>query len=65
MSDFKLRIRRYDPDSDRGAYWDEHSVDLEGHRSVLEGILQAKASDDGSYRNSLLMPSSYLRFHVA
>jgi succinate dehydrogenase / fumarate reductase, iron-sulfur subunit len=46
--EFKLRIRRYDPESGEPAYWDEHTVELEPHRSVLEGILQAKARFDGS-----------------
>ena len=46
--EFKLRIRRYDPESGGAAYWDEHTVELEPHRSVLEGILQAKARFDGS-----------------
>src|SRR5215218_3658306 len=48
MADFTLRIRRYDPESGEAPYWDEHTVDLEPHRSVLEGILQAKARFDGS-----------------
>src|SRR3954453_14832576 len=43
-----LRIRRYDPESGDAAYWDEHTIELEPHRSVLEGILQAKARFDGS-----------------
>jgi succinate dehydrogenase / fumarate reductase, iron-sulfur subunit len=46
--EFKLRIRRYDPESGEPAYWDEHIVELEPHRSVLEGILQARARFDGS-----------------
>ena len=46
--DSRLRIRRYDPESGEAPYWDEHTVDLEPHRSVLEGILQAKARFDGS-----------------
>ncbi|MHB1468313.1 MAG: succinate dehydrogenase/fumarate reductase iron-sulfur subunit [Solirubrobacteraceae bacterium] len=45
---FKLRLRRYDPESGQAPYWDEHEIELEPHRSVLEGILQAKASLDGS-----------------
>jgi succinate dehydrogenase / fumarate reductase iron-sulfur subunit len=45
---FTLRLRRYDPDSGDAPYWDEHTVELEPHRSVLEGILQAKARFDGS-----------------
>src|SRR5437764_13366027 len=46
--EFTLRIRRYDPESGNAAYWDEHTIELEPHRSVLEGILQAKARFDGS-----------------
>jgi succinate dehydrogenase / fumarate reductase, iron-sulfur subunit len=46
--EFTLRIRRYDPESGQAAYWDEHTIELEPHRSVLEGILQAKARFDGS-----------------
>jgi succinate dehydrogenase / fumarate reductase iron-sulfur subunit len=45
---FTLRLRRYDPESGGAPYWDEHTVELEPHRSVLEGILQAKARFDGS-----------------
>jgi succinate dehydrogenase / fumarate reductase, iron-sulfur subunit len=45
---FTLRIRRYNPESGEAAYWDEHTIELEPHRSVLEGILQAKARFDGS-----------------
>ena len=46
--EFTLRIRRYDPESGEPPYWDEHTIELEPHRSVLEGILQAKARFDGS-----------------
>lgn len=46
--DFTLRIRRYDPESGEAPYWDEHTINLEPHRSVLEGILQAKGKFDGS-----------------
>jgi succinate dehydrogenase iron-sulfur subunit len=48
MSQFTLRLRRYDPESGDAPYWEEHTVELEPHRSVLEGILQAKATTDGS-----------------
>ena len=48
MPEFRLRLRRYDPESGRPPYWDEHTIELEGHRSVLEGILQAKGRFDGS-----------------
>jgi succinate dehydrogenase / fumarate reductase, iron-sulfur subunit len=46
--EFTLRLRRYDPESGEAPYWEEHTVELEPHRSVLEGILQAKARFDGS-----------------
>ena len=48
MAEFTLKIRRYNPESGEAPYWDEHTVELEPHRSVLEGILQAKATTDGS-----------------
>ncbi len=48
MAEFTLKLRRYDPESGEPAYWDEHTVDLEPHRSVLEAILQARALHDGS-----------------
>ncbi|HEY1537858.1 MAG TPA: succinate dehydrogenase/fumarate reductase iron-sulfur subunit [Solirubrobacteraceae bacterium] len=48
MSEFTLRLRRYDPESGNPAYWEEHTVELEPHRSVLEAILQARANSDGS-----------------
>jgi succinate dehydrogenase / fumarate reductase, iron-sulfur subunit len=48
VREFTLRLRRYDPESGDAPYWDEHTVELEPHRSVLEGILQARARFDGS-----------------
>ena len=48
MSEFKLRLRRYDPESGDAPYWEEFGIELDGHRSVLDGILQAKDRFDGS-----------------
>jgi len=48
MPEYTLKLRRYDPESGDAPYWQEFKVDMEGHRSVLEGILEAKASEDGS-----------------
>src|SRR4051794_34727770 len=45
---FNLRLRRYDPESGQAPYWDEHTVELEPHRSVLEAVLQARDRFDGS-----------------
>jgi succinate dehydrogenase / fumarate reductase iron-sulfur subunit len=45
---FTLRLLRYDPESGEAPYWEEHTIELEPHRSVLEGILQARDRFDGS-----------------
>ena len=31
--EFTLRIRRYNPESGEAPYWDEHTIELEPHRS--------------------------------
>src|SRR5205809_4247745 len=48
MADYTLRVRRYQPESGKGPYWEEFDVELEESLSVLDGILQAKDRDDGS-----------------
>ena len=45
---YTLRIRRYDPESGAPPYWADYPVDLEGHKSVLDGILDVKDREDGS-----------------
>jgi succinate dehydrogenase / fumarate reductase, iron-sulfur subunit len=45
---YTLRIRRYDPEKGRPPFWADYSVDLEGHKSVLDGILAVKDRQDGS-----------------
>ncbi|MGI8920456.1 MAG: succinate dehydrogenase/fumarate reductase iron-sulfur subunit [Solirubrobacteraceae bacterium] len=48
MAEFTLRLRRYLPESGEAAYWQDYTVELEPHRSVLEGILQVRAEQDGT-----------------
>src|ERR1700744_6149907 len=48
MPEYLLKIRRYDPDSGRAAYWDEHQVELGGRNSVLDAILKVRDEVDGS-----------------
>jgi succinate dehydrogenase / fumarate reductase iron-sulfur subunit len=48
MPEYTLRIRRYSPESGESAYWQEFDVELDGHRSVLDGILKARDDQDGS-----------------
>jgi succinate dehydrogenase / fumarate reductase iron-sulfur subunit len=48
MPEFTLKIRRFDPESGDAPYWQEFDVDLAPTRSVLDGILKARAEQDGS-----------------
>jgi succinate dehydrogenase iron-sulfur subunit len=48
MTDFKLKIRRFDPESGEPAYWAVYDVELPPERSVLDGILQVKDHEDAS-----------------
>jgi succinate dehydrogenase / fumarate reductase iron-sulfur subunit len=48
MADYTLRLRRYSPETGDAPYWEDFQVDLDGHRSVLDGILQAKDRTDAS-----------------
>jgi succinate dehydrogenase / fumarate reductase iron-sulfur subunit len=48
MPEYLLKIRRYDPNSGRAAYWDEHAVELGERNSVLDAILKIRDEVDGS-----------------
>jgi succinate dehydrogenase / fumarate reductase, iron-sulfur subunit len=48
MPEYTLRIRRYSPETGEAATWQDFAIELDGHRSVLDGILQAKDREDGS-----------------
>ena len=48
MANYTLKVRRFQPESGQGPYWEEFKVDLEPSLAVLDGILQAKDRDDGS-----------------
>jgi succinate dehydrogenase / fumarate reductase iron-sulfur subunit len=48
MPEFRLKIRRHNPESGLPPFWQDYTVDLDGHRSVLDGILQLKDHEDGS-----------------
>ena len=61
MADYTLRLRRYSPETGDAPYWEDFQVDLDGHRSVLDGILQAKDRTDALDRHPLLVPRRDLR----
>jgi succinate dehydrogenase / fumarate reductase iron-sulfur subunit len=48
MAEYTLKVRRYQPESGEGPFWEEFQVDLDPSLSVLDGILQVKDRDDGS-----------------
>ena len=48
MAEYNLKVRRYQPESGEGPYWEEFKVELDPSLSVLDGILQAKDRDDGT-----------------
>jgi succinate dehydrogenase / fumarate reductase, iron-sulfur subunit len=48
VSDYLLKIRRYDPESGEAPYWERFEVELDDERSVLDGILKVKDEEDAS-----------------
>jgi len=48
MADYTIKVRRFQPESGEGPYWEEFNVDLDPSLSVLDGLLQAKDKEDGS-----------------
>jgi succinate dehydrogenase / fumarate reductase, iron-sulfur subunit len=48
MANYTLKVRRFEPESGEGPYWDTFDVDLDPTLSVLDGLLQHKDNEDGS-----------------
>jgi succinate dehydrogenase / fumarate reductase, iron-sulfur subunit len=48
VAEYTLKVRRFQPESGEGPYWESFDVDLDPTLSVLDGLLQAKDRDDGS-----------------
>jgi succinate dehydrogenase / fumarate reductase iron-sulfur subunit len=48
MAEYTLKVRRFQPESGEGPYWEEFGVELDPSLSVLDGLLQVKDRDDGS-----------------
>ncbi len=48
MADYTIKVRRFQPESGEGPYWEEFNVELDPSLSVLDSLLQAKDRDDGS-----------------
>jgi succinate dehydrogenase / fumarate reductase iron-sulfur subunit len=48
MPEYRLKIRRFDPESGEAAYWADYTSELPPERSVLDGVLQVKDREDAS-----------------
>jgi succinate dehydrogenase / fumarate reductase, iron-sulfur subunit len=48
MAEYTLKVRRYQPETGEGPYWQEFKVDLDPDLSVLDGLLQVRDSQDGT-----------------
>jgi succinate dehydrogenase / fumarate reductase iron-sulfur subunit len=48
MPEYTLKVRRYQPETGEGAYWEEFKVDLDPDLSVLDGLLQVRDRQDGT-----------------
>jgi succinate dehydrogenase / fumarate reductase, iron-sulfur subunit len=48
MPEYTLKVRRYQPESREGPYWQEFKVDLDPDLSVLDGLLKVRDEQDGS-----------------
>jgi succinate dehydrogenase / fumarate reductase, iron-sulfur subunit len=48
MAEFTLKVRRYQPETGQGPYWQQYEVDLDPTLSVLDGLLQVRDRQDGT-----------------
>jgi succinate dehydrogenase / fumarate reductase iron-sulfur subunit len=48
MPEYTLKVRRYQPETGQGPYWEEFTVDLDPDLSVLDGLLQVRDRQDGT-----------------
>src|SRR5918997_4116495 len=48
MASYTLKVRRFQPETREGPYWETFDGELDPTLSVLDGLLQAKDRDDGS-----------------
>jgi len=48
MPDYTLKVRRYQPETGDGPYWQHYDVELDETLSVLDGLLQVRDREDGT-----------------
>jgi succinate dehydrogenase iron-sulfur subunit len=48
VAEYTIKVRRFQPESGTGPYWEEFDVELEESLSVLDALLEARSLHDGS-----------------
>src|SRR3954452_21081107 len=48
MADYTVKVRRFQPETGDGPYWESFDVELEESLSVLDALLHARSDQDGS-----------------
>jgi len=48
MAEYTIKVRRFQPESGAGPYWENFDVELEESLSVLDALLEARSLHDGS-----------------
>jgi len=48
MAEYTIKVRRYQPESGQGPFWQQFDVELEESLSVLDALLHARSDQDGS-----------------
>jgi succinate dehydrogenase / fumarate reductase, iron-sulfur subunit len=48
MAEYTIKVRRFQPESGAGPYWEEFDIELEESLSVLDALLEARSLHDGS-----------------
>ena len=48
MPEYTLKVRRYQPETGQGPYWQQFKVELDPDLSVLDGLLKVRDDQDGT-----------------
>jgi succinate dehydrogenase / fumarate reductase iron-sulfur subunit len=48
VAEYTIKVRRFQPESGEGPYWQEFDVELEESLSVLDALLHARSDQDGT-----------------
>jgi succinate dehydrogenase iron-sulfur subunit len=46
--EIKLRVKRYDPESGKGHYWQDYAVDMPEYATLLDSLIEVREYQDGT-----------------